>query len=262
MRSRRDPPRHRAVIVAGTTYHEDDTGRRVTFDSRAGGATGRTASTSAAWPSECCCRCSSSSSGHEWVVEVGPRPACGGLAGDLWLVRRLVRFLRLFAPPENSIASRGSVCSDLAKYYNLQIATVTSTCPHLSRARSKKTLLSLHTRRAQKSVQGEERGSGGRPRQGHRRLRAEARAGRGAGRKGRGHHQGAPGEALPGLRRGGQGVRGVGQALGGLGRERLRSDQADPGARGVARGVARGRTGRRQEGRVARRPQLDGPAPE
>ena len=40
-------------------------GRRVTFDSRAGGATGRTASTSAAWPSECCCRCSSSSSGHE-----------------------------------------------------------------------------------------------------------------------------------------------------------------------------------------------------
>ena len=50
---------------AGTTYHEDDAGRRVTFDSRAGGATGRTASTSAAWPSECCCRCSSSSSGHE-----------------------------------------------------------------------------------------------------------------------------------------------------------------------------------------------------
>ena len=39
----------------------------MTFDSRAGGATGRTASTSAASPSVCCCRSSSSSSGHEWV---------------------------------------------------------------------------------------------------------------------------------------------------------------------------------------------------
>ena len=46
--------------------------------------------------------------------------------------------------------------------------------------------------------------------------------------------------------RGGQGLRGVGQALGGLGHERLRSDQAHPGARAVARGL-------RQEGRLARR---------
>ena len=46
-----------------------------------------------------------------------------------------------------------------------------------------------------------------------------------------------------------QGYR-VGQALGGLGRERLRSDQADTGARGVARGVAQGRIARRLHARA------------
>ena len=74
--------------IAGTTYHEDDAGRRVTFDSRAGGATGRTASTSAAWPSECCCRCSSSSSGHEWVR------LCAASRGIWGLVRLFATFTK------------------------------------------------------------------------------------------------------------------------------------------------------------------------
>ena len=39
-----------------------------------------------------------------------PRPACGGLAGDLWLVRRLVRFLSLVRPPGFLMDSRGSNC--------------------------------------------------------------------------------------------------------------------------------------------------------
>ena len=63
-------------------------GRRVTFDSRAGGATGRTASTSAAWPSECCCRCSSSSSGHEWVR------LCAASRGIWGLVRLFATFTK------------------------------------------------------------------------------------------------------------------------------------------------------------------------
>ena len=62
--------------------------RRATFDSRAGGATGRTASTSAASPSECCCRCSSSSSGHEWVR------LCAASRGIRGLVRLFATFTK------------------------------------------------------------------------------------------------------------------------------------------------------------------------
>ena len=78
-------PRHRTEAGAGTTSRRAR-GRRVTFDSRAGGATGRTASTSAAWPSECCCRCSSSSSGHEWVR------LCAASRGIWGLVRLFATF--------------------------------------------------------------------------------------------------------------------------------------------------------------------------
>jgi hypothetical protein len=94
---RRDPPRHRAEAVTGTTSRRAR-GRRVTFDFHAGGAIGRTASTSEAWRSVCCCRCSSSSSGHEWIVWKLPRGPCRGLVGPVAGKAHLLRLLSIIHP--------------------------------------------------------------------------------------------------------------------------------------------------------------------